>query len=359
MGTEDLVGKAQTVLGPVAGEDLGVTIVHEHLFTDQSMAWFTEPSEPSQKFLAHQPVTLENLGWIHRHSMQNLDNLRLLDEDEAISEVMLCKRGGVRTIVEETAIGLAPDPLGLTRVARATGLNVIMATGYYVGKSHPPDMDRKSEDDLVDEFVREITVGRGDTGVRAGIIGEIGCSWPLQDNERKCLRAAGRAQKLTGAPLSIHPGRVTVAEDPPFKIVEEEIAVVADVGADLSRVIICHIWDRVRDPGDRRKLAEMGCYLGYDSFGGDYPGMVMSDFHDAASDAQCITEIAQLIREGYQDHIVVGHDSAMKVKRRRYGGPGLAWIVDEMVPLMRIRGFSEEQIHSILVENPKRILSFV
>lgn len=359
MGKGNLVGKAQTVLGPVDGKELGITIVHEHLFTDQSMAWFTEPSEPSKKFLAYQPVTLKTLGWLRRHPMQNLDNLRLLDEEEAVSEAMLCKRSGVRTIVDETAVGLARDPLGLARVARATGLNVIMATGYYLGKSHPPDMDTKTEDKLVDEFVQEITVGVGKTGIRAGIIGEIGCSWPLQDNERKCLRAAARAQKLTGAPLSIHPGRVSTPQDPPFRIVEEEIEVVASAGADLSRTIICHIWDRVRDPGDRRKLAEMGCYLGYDSFGGDYASMAMSDFHDAASDLQCITEISQLIREGYQNQVLVGHDSAMKVKRSCYGGPGLGYFVDEMVPVMRIRGFSEEQIHAILVENPKRILSFV
>lgn len=347
----DLAGKAQTVLGPIATEDLGVTLPHEHLLSDTRI-YFVEPTEPSQKLLAHQPISLENFSWVHRHILQNLDNLQMFDEEVAISEAMLFKRSGGNTIVECTTIGIGRDPLGLARIARATGLNIIMGAGYYIGQSHPPDMDRRSEEEITEEIVRDITVGVGDTGVRAGIIGEIGCSWPLQDNERKVLRAAGRAQQLTGAPLTIHPGRNEAAS-------LEIIDVLAHVGADLSRTIIEHIPSRVRDPGNRRKLAEEGCYLEYDLFGGDTPGWELSDWVDAATDAQCITEIAQLISEGYLTHILISHDCGTKIRLSRYGGPGYAHILNNIVPLMRKRGYSEEQIHTILIDNPRRVLSFV
>ena len=82
-----------------------------------------------------------------------------------------------------------------------------MGAGWYIDKVHPEEMGERTESDLADQMVTELTDGVGDTGVRAGIIGEIGCSWPLTDNERKVLRAAATAQQETGAPVLIHPGR--------------------------------------------------------------------------------------------------------------------------------------------------------
>ena len=77
-------------------------------------------------------------------------------------------------------------------------------------RAHPPNMDDISEDDIFEEIVRDITVGVGSTGIRAGIIGEVGCSYPLSDNERKALRASARAQRATGAAILIHPGRTSL-----------------------------------------------------------------------------------------------------------------------------------------------------
>ena len=244
---------------------------------------------------------------------------------------------------------MARDPLALARVSRATGLNVIMGSGYYVPRSYPADMDSKTEEDIYQEIVREVTVGVGDTGIRSGIIGEIGCEWPLSDNERKVLSAAARAQQYTGAPLNIHPGRNPSS---PLEIIE----VLIKAGADISRTVISHIDRTVREPEGRRKLAETGCYLEYDLFGEE--GYYFVPTIDLPSDHQRINEIIQLIDQGYLKQILISQDICWKNRLRRYGGHGYDHILRNAVPIMRIKGVSEEQIHTLLVENPGRLLTF-
>ena len=134
-----------------------------------------------------------------------------------------------------------------------------MGSSYYVKEAHPPDMDDISEDAIFEEIVRDITVGVGSTGIRAGIIGEVGCSYPLSDNERKVLRASARAQRATGAAILIHPGR-----DEPSP--EEIIGVIVDAGGDPGRTIIGHLDRTVMDREVLLRIAEAGCYLEWDHF---------------------------------------------------------------------------------------------
>ena len=254
-----LAGQAQTVLGPIAGEALGITLPHEHLLIDFEVM-FKEPANGSERGLARQPVTLANLGWVRQHFSSNLDNLQLLDERIARDEALLFKHAGGQTFVDPTNRGLARDPLALARVARATGLNIIMGSGYYVAAAHPPDMDARTDDDVAREIVTDLTVGVGDTGVRAGFIGEIGTTWPWTDNEKKVVRAAVAAQRDTGAALMIHPGR---HERLPLEIV----SFIRKEGADLGRTIMCHIERTIADPAVLLELAATGVYLEYDLFG--------------------------------------------------------------------------------------------
>ncbi|MFC1984492.1 phosphotriesterase-related protein, partial [Chloroflexota bacterium] len=206
MRQEEITGKVQTVLGIIDADSLRVTLPHEHLLVDLTM-YFVEPTEASEKVMVHEPISLENLSWIRIHSHNNWDNMRLTDEKITIKEALLYKGAGGDTIVELSNVGMARDPLGLARIARATGLNVVMGSGYYVGVSHPSELAAKTEEEITEEIVRDITVGVGETGVRAGIIGEIGCSVPLEEDERKVLRASAVAQQRTGAAINIHPSR--------------------------------------------------------------------------------------------------------------------------------------------------------
>lgn len=354
MVKSELAGKAQTVLGIIEGEDLGVTLPHEHL-VDDGRVFFIEPSEASDRCLAYKPVSLEILSWLRYHPFENLDNLQLLDEQEAIDEAMLFKKAGGNTIVDVTNVGLGRDPKALARISRVTDLNIIMGSGYYVGASHPPEMSSKAEEEITEEIVRNITIGVGDTGIRAGIIGEIGCTWPLQDNERKVLRAAAHAQQLTGAPVNIHPGR---KEEALFEIVK----VLADAGADLNRVIMSHVDIRIHDHSERCKLAKTGCCIEFDTCG--WEGLLRVSFTpdlfvDLPNDTQRIYDILKLIDEGYLNQILISHDICKKGHRVRYGGWGYVHIYNYVVPMMLKRGITNEQINTIMVENPKRLLCFV
>ncbi len=345
----EITGKIQTVLGLVDAENLGITLPHEHILIANSL-YFVEPEVATEKHLAYQPITLQNCAWVQKNYLKSFDNANLIDEDTAIDELIILKRNGGITVADVTPRALARDPLGLTRISRATGINIIMGTAYYVALAHPPEIDDRTEKQIADEFIGEITIGVDDTGVHAGIIGEIGCSWPLTKNEEKVLRAASIAQKQTGAPLMIHPGP---NESAPFEIVD----ILKDSGADLNHTIICHISRTLFKPANRLSLAQAGCYLEYDHF--SRGSLIYTPKPvDIPSDAQCLDQIGELVAEGYGEKILMSHDVCYKMCLTRYGGHGYSYILQYVIPLMRQKGISEEQIHNFLVDNPKNALKF-
>jgi phosphotriesterase-related protein len=358
MPKSELAGQVQTVLGTISPEELGITLAHEHCLVDL-LCWFDEPAEASQKELAYQPLSLENFGWVRYNPMNHRDNLRLLDEEVAIKELQLYARAGGGSVVDCTNVGIGRDPLALARLARATGLNIIMGSGYYCAASHPPDMDSKSEEDIVQEIVHDLTVGVGSTGIRSGFIGEIGCSWPLTGNERKVLQASARAQQLTGAVLTVHPGRNQAAY---LEIVD----LLDKAGADLHRVIMEHVDRAILDHVKRLQVleecAQAGCYLEYDGFGHEsyLPiGYSPRGGLDRINDRQRVADIYQLIERGYLRQILLSQDCCMKMNLRGSGGGGYAHILNNVLPRMRDHGIGDEAIHTMLVDNPRPAFSFV
>jgi phosphotriesterase-related protein len=349
---EEMVGKAQTVLGPIPANSLGKTLMHEHLFLNISK-YFMEPSEADEKKLAHEPLKLENIYWVRLHPFSNLDNLCLSDEKLAIREAVLFKMAGGDTITEVTPRGgIGRNPLGLARVAHETGLNIVMGTGYYIGPLHPVELSFQTEQDITDEIVKELTVGINDTGVCAGIIGEIGCSLPLDEKERKILRCCASAQQRTGAAIYLHP---SPSEDQ----VLENIKVLKDAGADLSRVVVGHIDVIGYNDITCRKIADAGCFIGFDSFGNEgFSDVPHPGFYVELSDVKRIDNIIGLIKDGYLNHILVSQDIGTKIRLTTYGGTGYAHILRDVVPIMRVKGLSDDQINTLLVENPRRVLSF-
>jgi len=345
-----LSGKAVTVLGPVDGAALGVTLPHEHLLIDFAVM-FREPTTASDKALAYQPVTLSNVGWVRQNFNANLDNLRLLDEQTAHDEIMLFRHAGGQTVVDPTNVSLSRDPLALARISRATGLNIVMGAGYYVAAAHPADMDRRSEDSLVAEIVREVTVGVGDTGVRAGLIGEIGNTWPWTENEKKVVRAAVEAQKQTGAPLMIHPGRDEAA---PMRIVE----LIAKHGGDLRRTVMCHIERTIADPQHLYDLAATGVWLEYDLFGLENSYYPYNPDFDMPNDGGRMAQILALIARGHRDQILMSHDIAYKSSLTKYGGYGYHHLLVNVVPRLRRKGVDDAGLRRLLVDNPARAFVF-
>ena len=349
--TQDIAGKAQTVLGPVDPDDLGITLPHEHLLIDVSI-WFVDPKEPEAKRHASEPVGLENLGWIMYNQYSNFDNVRLSDEDLTIQEATLFKKQGGSTIVDVTSIGLGRNPTALRRIAIATGLHVIAGSGYYVLCGEEAEIfDRKSEDDIAEEIIGDIVTGIDGTDIRAGIIGEIGCSWPLLEREKTCLRGAARAQQQTGAAITIHPGR---GEDSPMEI----LRTLESAGADLSRVIMGHLDRTGFLPATIREIARTGCGLEYDLFGANpfYP-LHLGVFRRPC-DRERIEQIKDLIDDGFRDQIFISQDICLKTKLVRYGGTGYAHILNNIIPQMLARGITPDDIDTIMIQNPRRLLCF-
>ena len=349
MARTGLSGQVQTVLGLVSPETLGPTSTHEHLMLDFTLI-FREPSEASRRFRAMQPFGMENLAKVRYDPFSNYDNLVSIDDEVAISEAALYKRAGGGTMVDTSSIGIGRDPLALARISRATGINIVIGSGYYIGPVHPEGMDDKTEDEIADEVVSDITVGVGTTGVKSGIIGEIGCSWPLAPNERKVLRAGARAQRETGASITVHPGRDETA---PFEVLD----VLEEAGADPSRVVVCHLDRTIADVEVLLRLAGRGCYLEYDFFGWEISNFPLSDM-DMPNDAQRIQFIKRLVDEGYGDRVVVGQDMFGKHRLVKYGGHGFAHIIENIAPRLTAE-LSENDVEAIFVRNPARILTFV
>ena len=337
----------RTVLGDVAPETIGITLCHEHLLIDLKQI-FVEPEDPHDKAMSHEPVEMKNLGWIHTNYTRNLDNLGLYDEQATIEEVRRFRESGGSALVEVTPVDVGRDPQALRRISEAAELNVVMGNGYYVNGTHPPDMDDRSEDDLTREMVNDVTVGFGNTGICSGIIGEIGCTWPLHPNERKVLRAAGRAQRETGAALTIHPGRDPAA---PFEILE----VIDDAGGDVTRTIMGHLDRTYHHFADLEAFAAHGCYLEFDMFGLESAYYPFGDM-DMPNDGRRIDLLKRLIEAGRLDQVLLSHDIAFKHLLVRYGGRGFGHILENVVPRMRVKGVEESHIDAMLKTNPRRAL---
>ena len=350
MPRSPIAGQAQTVLGPIAASAMGVTLPHEHLFIDFTVM-FKEPESARERELARQPVSLGNLGWVRRNFSSSLDNLRLSDESVIRDEMLLYRDAGGRTVVDPTNQGLSRDPRALARVSQATGLNIIMGSGYYVAASHPRDMDAKSVDDVTREIVADLTTGVGDTGVRAGFIGEIGTTSPWTANERKVIQAAVLAQRETGAPLMIHPGR---HERLPLEIADA----VRREGGDVRRTIMCHIERTIVDRAVLLELATTGVYLEYDLFGLETSYYPYNPAFDMPNDGERLRQILFLIEQGYEDRILMSHDIAYKHCLTRWGGYGFHHLLVSVIPRLRMKGADDRTIQTLLVDNPRRAFVF-
>jgi len=348
-------GQVMTVLGPVPAGELGLVLPHEHILIDLSPYFFVRPTSARDLELSREPISLENLSWVRYNTRHSLDCQRLTDREAAAAEVDLFGRAGGGTIVEATCRQLGRDPLGLARVSQATGVKIIMGTGYYTADTHPPELAQRGEIELAEEMLAEINEGVDGTGIRAGVIGELGCSWPLKESEAKALRAGALAQRLSGLAIIVHPSR---NEAGPWEAVEA----LAGAGADLSRVVISHM-DRCGYLLENRiRLLEAGCFIAYDLFGkeGYYPAEpALADGHlpDMPNDLGRIREIADLIERGWLSQILISQDNCLKTNLCRWGGPGYAHLVERAIPRMRIYGYTGEQIKTLTEDNPRRMLA--
>jgi len=343
-------GQVMTVLGPMQVGEMGVTLTHEHILCDVGCNG-PEPAEATRKALFHRPLSMEILGEARLLPMCNRDNQRLTDLDLAVAEVQKFGWQGGKTILEMTLEGIGRDPLGLQMVSRRTGVAVVMGAGFYIEAAHPARVRHMSADNIAEEIVRDLTVGVADTGVRAGIIGEIGIDQDFSSDEEKSLRGAARAAGLTQVPMAVHtPGGIPLIHDYRMRILN----ILEEEGASLRHVILNHVQLHPRSLDSQIALAQRGAFLGYDGISCDFDwgqrGRGQSD--DAAA-----ADIKALIDAGFLRQIVLSHDVHLKIMTTAYGGWGYTYILRRFIHRLQEYGVTDEQIAVMLVENPRRLFS--
>ena len=336
-------GKVQTVRGPVDPSELGPTLMHEHVVVD-----FTPTARRPEEAME---ITLGNRWQADYEWVDAPGNRWLLDRDVAVREMDRMVRDGGKTVVEVSTHPMILDPEGLSEVAERSGVHIVRGCGRYTEEFMGPEDLETSVDDLLADILGDIEDGDGEAGIRAGIIGEIGCSWPWTEAERRSVQAAVIAQRETGAALSIHPGR---NPESPFEIIE----FVKAAGADLSRTIMDHIERRIFVTDDILRLAGYGAVLEFDLFGWETSHFVQGGDVDLSSDGARLTAIRALIDAGHLDRIVIGHDICQRTRQAEFGGHGYGHIYRNVVPMMHRRGFTDREVKAILVDNPARLLAF-
>ncbi|MBI3327900.1 MAG: phosphotriesterase [Nitrospinae bacterium] len=308
----------QTVLGLVPVDQLGVTLMHEHLL----IGW---------------------PGWVF-DPIVRFERVRVTNQ--LVERMQELKALGVSTVVDPCPIELGRNPEVAAEVADRAEINIICATGLYTNRLGIPVYFRqRTVDEIAEIFVKEVTEGIGSSGIRAGL---IKCATGLNEitrHEEKCLRAAGRAHKATGAPVLTHTEAATMGL--------EQLDILASEGVNVQHVVIGHCCG-TSNLAYHVSLLDRGAFIGFDRFG------LESIFPDRLR----IASLVGLLAIGYADRIVLSHDAVgcflgRSVFRTPESQQGMTkWnythLLKEVIPTLHKVGISEAQVQMMLVENPRR-----
>ena len=321
------MAQVETMQGPVDVDDLGPTLMHEHVFV------------------------------LNTEHVQNYGEGAWWDEEQqvvdAIEKLRRLGDKGVTTIVDPTVIGLGRYIPRVQRIAADVPVNIVVATGVYTYGDLPfvyaqrgPGAPLGGDEPMIADFVKDITVGIADTGVKAAFL-KCAVEHPdLSPGVERALRAVAATHKETGVPITVHtnPGAETGS-----KVVD----ILRQEGADLSKVVLGHSGDS-NDVDHLKSLADTGATLGMDRFG--------IDVYNSTDDR--VSTIVALAADGYADRMVLSHDASCYID---WFGPDVMqlretimpnWhyehISDDVLPALLDRGVTQSQIDQMMVENPKR-----
>jgi phosphotriesterase-related protein len=334
-----------TVLGPIAPEELGKTLSHEHLLFDLRALWEQPP--PDRAWVADAAPTLENRAEIARDLYYSRPTLFLDDPAIAIDEAARFKAAGGRSIVDLTTIGLAPNPDALHSISIDTGLHVVAGAGYYRAKTLPADDLDLPIEAIADQLEGWLTEGMYGTTVRAGLLGELGTASPIRPFEERQLRAAARVQRATGTAINVHPDLWSHEH---LRILD----ILEDAGADLGKVALSHC-DQLIEPEWHARIAERGVFLDFDTFGAEFT--YESDGSREPLDTERIDCLRRLMDAGRSGQLLLSHDICSRLQLHRLDGPGYDHILRNIVPALQRAGATPADIDRMLVDNPRRFLA--
>ena len=343
-----------TVLGEIEREALGITLPHEHFFVDLRWAC-KEPIDPVENVLFHSLVGMENVGRLRRNPYIVSDNSLLDDLDLTTKEVLEFKKAGGRTIIEVSSIGVGRSPAAIRSVSSLTGINVVMGSGYYTKYALSEEIVTTPESELTHQLIEELQYGIGATGIRPGVIGEVGITPNVGEWDEKTLRIAAEGHRESGLPIYIHIQAVPLVPGftgNPNGI--EVLRILESLKVDLEKVVICHC-DAQSKPEYQLEVAKAGAYVEFDHFGKEFY-VETSDFL-LDRDYDRIDAMQVLIEAGYSDQLLMSQDICLKSDLVSFGGWGYAHILTNIVPILRTRGWDFETIKKIMVDNPGRLLN--
>ncbi len=313
-------GYLLTVRGPIPADQMRVTLPHEHVL------------------VSHASVA---------HSFNRAFATDLTDPDLATREVALFAEAGGGTIVEMSNIGIRRDPVGLRRVSDKTGVHIVMGAGYYKDAWLPPEVDAMSVEELTRNMVQDIEVGVDGTGLRAGVIGEMGMSRPRTATETRMLQAAARAQRRTGVAISIH-----FDVNGPLEEFMSALDVLASEGADLARVAVGHQFPRKAVLDHFQKIAQRGSFVQFDLLGQE-PWLGPGGW--GAPVEEQLETIKLCIDKGLVKHLLISQDVCHKKQLTANGGGGYAHILKDVAPRLRQLGVTDQDLRAIMEDNPRRL----
>lgn len=335
------VRSIRTVLGDVDATTVGDCLMHEHVLFD-----IVPPGTSGDR---DAPIELGTRWQINYRSNEHPNNAHQQDVDVAGAEVRDFVETGGSLIVDQSIFGLARDPHGLRQVSRASGAHIVACAGTYTAPYLDTATCTLDTDELTDRFVNEVSIGLDGTNVCAGLIGEIGCSWPLEPIERRALSAAARASQRTGAAISVHPGR---HPDAAAQIVEQ----LDREGADIERVVICHMDRTYPDGQGVGDVLALGVNVEWDFFGVEQSHYWMGDV-ELPTDRGRLRQIRELADAGHAKRLFLSQDICTKTRLLQWGGHGYGHLLRNVKPLMRLLGFDEPLIETLLRTNPCRLLT--
>ena len=311
-----LQNEVQTVSGRIPAAELGFVLPHEHTGIQ---LW---------------------------HVPNRWDYWELTPDDAfVLPDLAAYRAAGGGTLVDLTLPGVGRDPLRLRRYAEASGVRIVMGTGWYRTAYYPPEarIDRRSVDDLADELVAGIEGGVDGTDVRPGIIGEIGTDKPwLTALEERVHRAAGRAARRTGLAITTHSvmSAVGLAQ---LRVFEEE-------GVDPARVVVGHA-DSYPVLDHYLEIIRRGANLEFDFLGMSFTPM------ERHGEPRIVDLARELIDRGHADRLLLSQDVCHNSQLMAYGGNGYVHLFRTFLPQLRAAGVPESAIHQVTVLNPARILA--
>lgn len=354
------------VLGDIAPEELGFTTMHDHTVllmhqagkNMQMMFADTDPSELS--FVPENYVRIKDGSYLANPELWEMTDVELLAREFGFFKAL-----GGRSVVDPSPIGYR-GPIGkIQELSRRTGLNIICATGFYHENTIPPEHMGKGEEHFYSVMKDEVENGIEGTDVRPGI---IKCAFSyLEDNELDAIHAGMRLAAETGMCIHFHTEPTTPADD----LIEELESSVKRYGVDRTRVVVCHLDNRIADsvmPSDyfedeeldrtldlelHRELLGRGYNIGLDTWGLPLlvPSFFMPDLFERTK-ALCL-----LCAEGYADQITLGNDFSGKICMRTYGewGPTAAFAFG----CARLAELGHDDwIRKLTEETPARLLSY-